>query len=155
MTSPASIDERAASRGIAFTRLAPSYLNLCARAGQLYLTSGHTSTLKGKVGAEVSVDEAKTAAVDSIQKVLSSVAATHGTLEGLRVVRLMACVNAAADFTEHGVVINAASDLVHEIFGMESGYHARSALGFASLPGGAAVEIEAVIEIVDTPAADS
>ena len=55
---------------------------------------------------------------------------------------------AIADFTDQHKVINGASDLLHEIFGKETdGYHARSALGFAALPTGAAVEVEAIFEI--------
>lgn len=149
MPSTSHIDDRAKAQGVVFAEAAPSYLNMCARMGSVYLTSGHTSTLKGTVGAEIAVDQAKDAARDAIRKLLSSVAAVHGTLEGLRVVRLMACVNATPEFTDHGLVINGASDLVHEVFGPDLGYHARSALGFASLPGGAAVEIEGVVEIVE------
>ena len=58
------------------------------------------------------------------------------------------CVYSAPDFTDQHLVINGASDLLHEIFGKEGdGYHARSALGFAALPTGAAVEVEAIFEI--------
>ena len=73
----------------------------------------------------------------------------HGTLEGLRVIKLLGCVYSAPEFTDQHLVINGASDLLHEIFGKEGdGYHARSALGFAALPTGAAVEVEAVFEIM-------
>ena len=58
------------------------------------------------------------------------------------------CVNSAPEFIEQHLVINGASDLLHEIFGKQGdGFHARSALGFASLPTGAAVEVEAIFEI--------
>ncbi|MCB1079571.1 MAG: RidA family protein, partial [Verrucomicrobiae bacterium] len=70
-------------------------------------------------------------------------------LDGLKVVKVLGCVNSAPDFIEQHLVINGASDLLHEIFGKEGdGYHARSALGFASLPTGVAVEVEAVFEIL-------
>ena len=79
---------------------------------------------------------------------LNSVWNTHGTLDGLRVIKVLGCVNSAPEFTEQHLVINGASDLFHEVFGkQEDGYHARSALGFVSLPTGAAVEVEAVFEI--------
>lgn len=141
-------DTHAKELGVELAAAQRSYLNQCARMGNLYLTSGHTSIIKGKLGADLTVEEGRAAAVESIQRLLSSVHAAHGTLDGLRIVRLMACVNSTAAFTEHAAVINGASDLVHELFGQDDGYHARSALGFASLPGGAAVEIEAVVEIV-------
>ena len=59
-------------------------------------------------------------------------------------------VNSTLDFTDQHLVINGASDLLHEIFGKDGdGYHARSALGFAALPTGAAVEVEAIFEIIE------
>lgn len=149
MTNDSSRDARAAELGVVFAPAQQSYLNQCARVGNLYLTSGHTSSIKGKLGSNLTVDEGRSAAAESVQRLLSSVHAAHGTLDGLRVVRLMACVNATAEFGEHAAVINGASDLVHAIFGPHDGYHARSALGFVSLPGGAAVEIEAVIEVLE------
>ena len=58
------------------------------------------------------------------------------------------CVNSTLDYSDQHLVINGCSDLLHEIFGKEGdGYHARSALGFAQLPTGAAVEVEAIFEI--------
>jgi enamine deaminase RidA (YjgF/YER057c/UK114 family) len=63
---------------------------------------------------------------------------------------LLGCVCSAPDFTDQHLVINGASDLLHELFGKEGdGYHARSALGFAALPTGAAVEVEAIFEVKD------
>jgi enamine deaminase RidA (YjgF/YER057c/UK114 family) len=57
-------------------------------------------------------------------------------------------VNSTPDLNEQQRVINGASDLLHEIFGREGdGFHARSALGFAQLPTGAAVEVEAIFEV--------
>ena len=54
-----------------------------------------------------------------------------------------------AYFTDQHLVVNGASDLLHQLFGKENlGYHARSALGFASLPTGVAVEVEAIFEVV-------
>jgi enamine deaminase RidA (YjgF/YER057c/UK114 family) len=64
------------------------------------------------------------------------------------VIKLLGCVNSTPDFTDQHLVINGASDLLHEIYGKSGdGYHARSALGFASLPTGVAVEVEAIFEI--------
>jgi enamine deaminase RidA (YjgF/YER057c/UK114 family) len=90
------------------------------------------------------------AARECAVEVLRAVWDRHGTLDGLRVVKVLGCVNSAPDFVEQPKVINGCSDLLHEIFGAKTdGYHARSALGFASLPNGAAVEIEAIFEIKD------
>lgn len=140
--------QKAESLGIKFEKTTPGYLNLCVRSGDLLITSGHVSTLKGKVGAGLATEDGYAAARDCAGKILNSVWNTHGTLDGLRVLKLLGCVNSAPDYTDHHLVINGASDLLHEIFGKDTdGFHARSALGFASLPTGVAVEVEAIFEI--------
>lgn len=143
-----SPQQKAESIGLSFEKLTPGYLNLCIRSGNQLITSGHVSTLKGKLGAGVSTEQGYQAARDCVTKILNSVWNAHGTLDGLRVLKVLGCVNSAPEFIEQHLVINGASDLLHEIFGKDSdGYHARSALGFASLPTGAAVEVEAIFEI--------
>lgn len=141
-------EQNALDLGLTFSEQEPGYLNLCARSGNLLFSSGHTSDMKGKLGADLSVEEGYEAAKDCAVKILRSVHQEHGTLDGLRVIKLLGCVNSTQDFIEQHLVINGASDLLHEIFGKEGdGYHARSALGFASLPTGPAVEVEAIFEI--------
>ena len=146
MTTP---DDKAKALGLQFAKPADRpYLNLCARVGNIFFTSGHVSTLKGKLGQDVATEQGNAAAREAMVKVLNSIWVENGgTLNGLRVVKLLGCVNATPDFNECSNVINGASDLLHEIFGKEdAGYHARSALGFATLPIGVAVEIEAIFE---------
>jgi len=141
-------EQKASELGITFSPIDPGYLNLCIRSGNLLITSGHTSDAKGVLGSNMTVEEGYAAAKDCAVKILRSVHNTHGTLDGLRVLKLLGCVYSAPDFTDQHLVINGASDLLHEIFGKEGdGYHARSALGFAALPTGAAVEVEAIFEI--------
>jgi enamine deaminase RidA (YjgF/YER057c/UK114 family) len=141
--------QKAESLGIAFEKQPPGYLNLCVRSGNLLITSGHVSTLKGKLGADLVTAQGYEAANDCARKVLRSVWDAHGTLDGLRVLKILGCVNSTADFIEQHLVIHGASDVFHEVFGKEgNGFHARSALGFASLPTGAAVEVEAIFEII-------
>jgi enamine deaminase RidA (YjgF/YER057c/UK114 family) len=138
----------AANLGIQFEKQTSGYLNLCIRSGSQLISSGHVSTLKGKLGAGVSTEEGYQAARDCAVKILQSVWNAHGTLDGLKVIKVLGCVNSAPEFIEQHLVINGASDLLHEVFGKTGdGYHARSALGFASLPTGAAVEVEAIFEI--------
>jgi enamine deaminase RidA (YjgF/YER057c/UK114 family) len=141
---------KAESLGLRFEKTAPGYLNLCVRSGSQLLTSGHVSTAKGKVGRELTTQQGYDAARDCAVKILNSVWNEYGTLDGLRVVKVLGCVNSDSEFIEQHLVINGASDLFHQIFGKDTdGYHARSALGFASLPTGAAVEVEAVFEVKD------
>jgi enamine deaminase RidA (YjgF/YER057c/UK114 family) len=140
--------ETAQHLGLQFEKQTPGYLNLCIRSGNQLITSGHVSTLKGKLGDGLSTQEGYAAARDCATKILNSVWNAHGTLDGLRVLKVLGCVNSHPDFIEQHLVINGASDLLHDIFGKTGdGFHARSALGFASLPTGAAVEVEVVFEI--------
>lgn len=144
-----SYQKNAEAQGITFEKQTPGYLNLCIKSGNQLITSGHVSDLKGKLGDGTSVDDGYKAARNCMEKILKSVWNTHGTLDGLRVIKVLGCVNSTLDFTDQHLVINGASDLLHVIFGKDGdGYHARSALGFAQLPTGAAVEVEAIFEIV-------
>jgi enamine deaminase RidA (YjgF/YER057c/UK114 family) len=143
-----SPQSKAESLGIKFEKAAPAYLNLCIRSGNQLITSGHVSDLKGKLGVDVTTEQGYAAAKNCAEKILRSVWDTHGTLDGLRVIKVLGCVNSTLEYTDQHLVINGCSDLLHEIFGKEGdGYHARSALGFAQLPTGAAVEVEAIFEI--------
>jgi enamine deaminase RidA (YjgF/YER057c/UK114 family) len=101
----------------------------------------------GKVGKEISVEEAK-----SIARVcaLNAVAAIKGVVGDLdrvkKVVKVVGFVASAPEFTQQPAVINGASELLEQIFG-DSGIHARSAVGVAVLPLDAPVEVELVVEI--------
>lgn len=141
-------EKKAQELGISFPIKEKGYLNLCVRSGNLLITSGHVSDLKGKLGAGLSVEQGYAAARECAVKILQSVHQAHGTLDGLRVLKLLGCVNSTPDFTDQHLVVNGASDLLHQLFGKDDlGYHARSALGFASLPTGVAVEVEAIFEV--------
>jgi enamine deaminase RidA (YjgF/YER057c/UK114 family) len=141
-------EQKAKDLGIAFPKKDKGYLNLCVRTGNLLMTSGHVSDMKGKLGANLTVEQGVQAARECAVKILQSVHDMHGTLDGLRVLKLLGCVNSTLEFTDQHLVMNGASDLFHQVFGKDTlGYHARSALGFASLPTGAAVEVEAIFEI--------
>jgi len=143
-------DEKAKAFGVAFAKPETRpYLNKCARVGNLLFASGHVSKQVGKLGKDLTPEQGYEAAKEAMADLLNSAWVENGTLNNLRIVKLLGCVNATPDFTECSKVINGASDMVHEIFGKENaGYHARSALGFATLPAGFAVEIEAIIEIL-------
>jgi enamine deaminase RidA (YjgF/YER057c/UK114 family) len=144
-----SAEQRALALGLTFPKKEKGYLNLCVRSGNWLITSGHVSDMKGKLGAGLTVEQGVQAARECAVKILQSVHDVHGTLDGLRVLKLLGCVNSTLEFTDQHLVMNGASDLLHQIFGKDDlGYHARSALGFAALPTGAAVEVEAIFEIV-------
>jgi enamine deaminase RidA (YjgF/YER057c/UK114 family) len=143
-----SPQEIAESVGIQFVKQEPGYLSMVVRTGNLLITSGHVSDIKGKLGLDVTVEQGKAAARECAVKILNSVWNAHGTLNGLRVLKLLGCVNSTLEFDQQHVVVNGCSDLLHEIFGKNGdGYHARSALGFAQIPTNSAVEVEAIFEI--------
>ena len=143
-----SAEQKARELGIELSPQEQGYLNLCIKSGIHLITSGHVSDIKGVLGKDLEVEDGYKAARECAEKILRSVFNTHGTLDGLRVVKLLGCVYSAPDFTDHHLVINGASDLLHELYGKEGdGCHARSALGFAALPTGVAVEVEAIFEI--------
>lgn len=101
----------------------------------------------GKVGAEVSVEDAYQHARLTGLNLLSVVAEAANGLDNVRqVVKLLGLVNASGDFTDHPAVINGCSDLFVSIFG-DAGHHARSAIGVGSLPNNISVEIEAIFEL--------
>lgn len=142
-------EQRAIELGISFPEVPKGYLNLCIRSGNWLLTSGHVSNIKGKLGKDLTVEQGYQAARECAVRILQSVKASHGTLNGLRVLKLLGCVNSTLEFSDQHLVVNGASDLLHQIYGKEGdGYHARSALGFAQLPTNAAVEVEAIFEIM-------
>ena len=141
-------EQKARELGLEFSEQPAGYLNLCIRSGNQWITSGHVSDTKGKLGAGLTVEQGYQAARECAVKILRSVHQAHGTLDGLRVIKVLGCVNSAPDFTDQHLVVNGCSDLLHELFGKQTdGFHARSALGFASLPTGVAVEVEAIFEI--------
>ena len=99
----------------------------------------------GKVGAEVTSDTAKAAARLCAINVIAQIKAAVGDLDRVkRCVRLGGFIASAPDFTGQAAVMNGASDLFVEVFG-DRGRHARSTIGVAALPLGAAVEVEALL----------
>jgi enamine deaminase RidA (YjgF/YER057c/UK114 family) len=99
----------------------------------------------GKVGAGVSIEDAYGHARLTGINLISVMQAALGDLGRVkRVVKLLGMVNAAPDFSQHPAVIDGCSDLMNAVFGPR-GVHARSAVGFGSLPNQITVEIEAIV----------
>jgi len=125
--------------------------------GRRALVSGHGPTHAdgsvagplGKVGAEVTPEQAYAAARLTALAILGSLKRELGSLERIAAwVRVFGMVNSAPGFDRQPAVINGFSDLILELFGSERGAHARSAVGMAGLPFGIPVEIEAEVELV-------
>lgn len=117
-------------------------------SGKLVFVSGQLPMLDGKLiaGTEIA-DRALAARQCAINIIAHLRDACDGDLSRIkRIVKLTGFVACTADFTDHPKIINGASDLMVEIFG-DVGRHARAAVGVASLPLGASVEIEAIAEL--------
>lgn len=102
----------------------------------------------GKVGADVTAEEAYEAARRTGLAVLASLRRELGTLDRVTAwLRVFGMVNTAPGFTGTPAVVNGFSDLILELWGPEAGSHARSAVGLAELPFGIPVEIEAEVAV--------
>jgi enamine deaminase RidA (YjgF/YER057c/UK114 family) len=115
-------------------------------AGQLPMRAGRVA-VTGRLGHGVSIEQGQEAARLCALNILAQVkAACDGALPpGLRCLRLGGFVACTPDFLDHPKVVNGASDLIVGLMG-DAGRHARFAVGVASLPLGAAVEIDALFE---------
>ncbi|MFD6275959.1 RidA family protein [Streptomyces sp. NPDC060209] len=117
-------------------------------SGQLPMVDGQLA-VTGKVGAEVTADEAKELAKTCALNALAAVKSVAGDLDRIaRVVKVVGFVASAADFTGQPGVVNGASELLGAVLG-DKGVHARSAVGVAVLPLDAPVEVEVQVELVD------
>lgn len=114
-------------------------------SGQLPMVDGVLAS-SGKVGAEVSAEDAKAAARIAALNALAAVDALVNLDNIASVVKVVGFVASAEGFTGQPGVVNGASELLGEIFG-EFGAHARSAVGVAELPLGASVEVELVVAV--------
>ena len=155
---PGSVEDRLRQLGYELPevpRPAGSYVpavqatgTLLFTAGQLPFKEGHLP-YTGKVGREVSVEDAKEAARLCALNALAAVEAGAGSLENVRrVAKMTGYVASEAGFNGQPEVMNGASELLGEVFG-EKGLHARSAVGVAELPLNAPVEVELVVELTD------
>jgi enamine deaminase RidA (YjgF/YER057c/UK114 family) len=112
------------------------------------LTDGALTTVLGKVGGEVSEDQAYEAARLAALAVLASLQRALGDLDRVTGwLRVFGMVNTAPGFTRTPAVINGFSDLVLDLWGPDAGPHARSAIGVAELPFNIPVEIEAEVAL--------
>jgi len=150
------IEEKLESLGITLPtppKPAGSYIpvvrtgNLIFVSGQIPMKDGQVQ-FKGQVPTSISVEDAQKGAKLCITNVLAQLKAELGTLDKIsKIVRVSGFVNSSSEFYEHPKIINAASDLLFEIFG-EKGKHTRIALGVSSLPLNSVVEIDLIAETI-------
>ncbi|WP_375427256.1 RidA family protein [uncultured Sphingomonas sp.] len=149
-----TIDAKLAELGLTLPRAAApvaAYVPTVEAGGMLYL-SGQLpfrdgQVVTGRLGETLSLEEGQDAARLCGLMVVAQVKAALGGFDRVRrVVKLGVFVNSTPDFTDQPKVANGASELMAALFG-EAGRHARAAVGVAALPLGAAVEVDAVIEL--------
>lgn len=128
----------------------------CVRVGELLFMSGHGPAViegvvtAGKVGGEVSEEEAADTARACALSMLASAKAEIGDLDKItKIVELLGMVNSAPGFNRQFAVIDGASNFFVEVFGHEAGQHARAAVGMAELPRDIPVEIKGVFKVAD------
>jgi len=141
-------------------RAVPRYELAIEHEGLLYI-SGQIPRLRGavavagKVGAEVTLEEARRAARICVLRALAIVRQHAGSLLRVRqVLQMRVHVQSAAHFTEHSEVADAASDVLYELFGTAGG-HTRTTVGVFQLPKNAAVEIDLVLALGEREAGGS
>ena len=130
--------------------------SLVLRRGSRLLFSGHgpqaadggIHSMRGKLGAELRVEDGYEAARHVALSVLGSIQRDIGSLDRVtRWVKVLGMVNSAPTFCEQPAVINGFSDLILSLWGPERGAHVRSAVGMAQLPFNIPVEVEGELEI--------
>ena len=150
-----SVYERLKARNIVLPQVDPPVAAFApfVRTGNLLFISGHIAKTDGKpwtgkLGADLTTAEGRQAAQSIAIDLLATLQAAAGDLNKIRrIVKLLVLVNSAPTFTEQHLVANGASELLIQVFGLESGAHARSAFGVAQIPFGSCVEIELIAEL--------
>ena len=149
------VEKKLTELGITIPKKNPSKGNILSavRVGNLVYLSGHGpdkpggAQILGKVGDDLTVEQGKEAAKLCGIALLASLKHEIGDLNKVRrIVKVLGLVNSTPTLTQQPQVINGFTDFMVEVFG-ESGKHARSAIGVASLPSGIAVEIEMIVEV--------
>ena len=124
------------------------------KVGSLLFVSGHgplkedKTLILGVVGKDLTTDEGQAAARQTGLAILATLKDHLGSLNKVkRLIKSFGMVNCTADYTDQPKVINGYSELMKDVFGEDAGVGARSAVGHNALPGGIAVEIEAIFEV--------
>jgi len=119
----------------------------CKRSGNILFAAARVSDLTGEVGTEITIQQAKEAALNTVLTILAIIKEEIKDLEVLQgVIKMTGFVRSASSFTEQPKVLDGASELLIELFG-EEGKHARTATGVAQLPLGASVQLDIIFQI--------
>jgi enamine deaminase RidA (YjgF/YER057c/UK114 family) len=148
------IEERLVELGIVLPPVFPPAGNYlaCVVIDDVIYVGGHgpiagSDIVRGKVGADLTLEEAQGAARTTALSILATLRAELGNLDRIeRIIKVFGMINVAPGFNQTPAVIDGCSDLLVEVFG-EAGRHTRSAVGLAELPFDIAVEIELIAKL--------
>jgi enamine deaminase RidA (YjgF/YER057c/UK114 family) len=144
-----SIEKKLEELGFSLTQAKPPVGNYLGskKIGELFFASGRVSDCIGEVGTEVTKEQAKEAARDTVLAILAIIKQDIKDLDLVEgVVKLTGFIRSSANFTEQPKVLDGASDLLIDLFG-EKGRHARTATGVAQLPFGASVQLDIIFQL--------
>jgi enamine deaminase RidA (YjgF/YER057c/UK114 family) len=109
---------------------------------------GDRVLVAGKLGEDVTIEQAQQGARISLIRALAALRETLGNLDRVhQIVKLNVFVNSGANFTQQSAVADGASELIFDLFGPELGQHARTSVGVAQLPRNACVELDLVVAL--------
>jgi len=144
-----SIEEKIKSLGLRLPPAKPPVGNYigCKIVGSLLYASGRVSDLKGEVGTDITEEEAKKAARDTVLLILAIIKEDIKDLDLLKgVAKVQGFIKCGKDFIHLPRVLDGASDLLISLFG-ENGRHARTATGVAQLPFNATLQLDIIFEL--------
>ena len=143
------IEDKLKELGLQLRPAKPSVANYlgCKRSGELLFASGRVSELRGEVGTDVTEEEAKVAARDTVLLILAIIKEDIGNLDLIQdVIKMHGFIRSSANFTRQPYVLDGASDLLVELLGT-NGQHARTATGINQLPFGASVQLDIILQL--------
>ncbi len=152
-----SVADRLAELGVELPEARPplALYRPAVRAGNLVYVSGQVATRDGEIvhpgrlGDGVTTEQGQEAARVTAINALAAANGLLGSLDGLRVVRIVGYVACTSDFHDQPAVINGASELLRDVFGEEHGVGSRLALGVTALPARTPVELELILELTE------
>jgi enamine deaminase RidA (YjgF/YER057c/UK114 family) len=133
-------------------RIGGNYVSIVENGGEAYISGqvprvGDKVVVTGRVGADVSLEQARHAAKICAMRALAILRQSPGGLDRIRkILRITVYVQSAADFTQHSEVADAASEVLYSIFA-EAGVHTRTSVGVYQLPKNASVELDMIVAV--------
>jgi enamine deaminase RidA (YjgF/YER057c/UK114 family) len=144
-----TIEDKLTALGLKLPQPKPPVANYisCKLVGELLFVSGRVSELVGEVGSDVTEEDAKIAARDTVLLILSIVKEDIDLNKISGIVKLQGFIRSSSQFTRQPYVLDGASELLIELWG-DNGRHARTATGVSQLPFGAALQLDMIMQLV-------